>query len=136
MTGTFARGACPRLAAPMATGDGLLARMVPAGPIGIDAFAALCAAAQTYGNGLMEISARGSLQVRGLNPDSAPLFACANRFLHREAVAQASCPQIKLGKQTRCLCYDLLAQWSQNLCEATAGGPRLPLALHVQAESL
>ena len=40
----------------METGDGLLARMVPVAPIGIDAFAALCAAAQTYGNGLMEVS--------------------------------------------------------------------------------
>lgn len=85
MTGTFARRACPRLAAPLETGDGLLARMVPAAPISIDAFAALCAAAQTYGNGLMEVSARGSLQVRGLNPDSAPLFAYAATQLGLDA---------------------------------------------------
>jgi len=69
------RGACPRLSAPMETGDGLLARIVPAGAMTIDAFAGLCAAAQTHGNGLMEVSARGSLQVRGLTPVSAPLFA-------------------------------------------------------------
>ena len=77
MTQTAARGACPRLAAPMETGDGLLARIVPTAPMGIDSFAALCAAAQTYGNGLMEVSARGSVQVRGLTDDSAPLFADA-----------------------------------------------------------
>src|SRR5665811_2439157 len=35
----------------------------------------VCAAAQTHGNGLLEVSARGSLQVRGLTPVSAPLFA-------------------------------------------------------------
>ena len=75
MTVALTRGACPRLTAPMETGDGLLARIVPTGPIGIDAFAALCAAAQTYGNGLLEVSARGSLQVRGLTRESAPLFA-------------------------------------------------------------
>jgi len=69
------RGACPRLSAPMETGDGLLARIVPAGPMTIDAFAGLCAAAETHGNGLMEVSARGGLQVRGLTPVSAPLFA-------------------------------------------------------------
>lgn len=69
------RGACPRLSAPMQTGDGLLARLVPAGPMAIDAFVELCAAAHTHGNGVMEISARGSLQVRGLSPKSAPLFA-------------------------------------------------------------
>ena len=71
------RGACPRLSAPMQTGDGLLARIVPSGPVAIDAFAALCAAANTHGNGLMEISARGSVQVRGLTPSSAPQFAIA-----------------------------------------------------------
>ena len=71
----LARGACPTLSAPMETGDGLLARIVPSGSMAIDDFAALCAAARTHGNGLMEITARGSLQVRGLTEISAPLFA-------------------------------------------------------------
>ena len=75
MTSPVARGACPRLSEPMQTGDGLLARMVTAGPIPLDQFARLCAAASEHGNGVMEISARGSLQVRGLTPLSAPLFA-------------------------------------------------------------
>ena len=77
MMGATAKGACPRLTAPMETGDGLLARIVPTEPVPIDAFAALCAAARTHGNGLMEISARGSLQVRGLSAASAPQFASA-----------------------------------------------------------
>lgn len=77
MTSSFARGACPRLSAPMQTGDGLLARLVTAGPIPLDQFARLCAAAREHGNGVMEISARGSIQVRGLTPISAPLFASA-----------------------------------------------------------
>jgi precorrin-3B synthase len=71
------RGACPGLSAPMPTGDGLLVRMVPAGPIALDAFAGLCAAAREHGNGTLEVTARGSLQVRGLTPHSAPLFASA-----------------------------------------------------------
>ncbi|MEM8574589.1 MAG: precorrin-3B synthase [Pseudomonadota bacterium] len=69
------RGACPSLFAPMETGDGLLARIVPSGAMALEAFAALCAAARTHGNGLMEITARGSLQVRGLTEISAPRFA-------------------------------------------------------------
>jgi precorrin-3B synthase len=85
MTKTAARGACPRLAAPMETGDGLLARIVPTAPMEIDAFAALCAAAQTYGNGLIEVSARGSLQVRGLTGESAPLLAEAATALGLDA---------------------------------------------------
>ncbi len=40
-------------------------------------FARLCAAAREHGNGVIEISARGSMQVRGLTPLSAPLFAAA-----------------------------------------------------------
>ena len=75
MSELFTRGACPRLAAPMETGDGLLARLVPAGPMHLRALAGLCTAAQTYGNGTMEISARGNLQIRGLTPDTAPLLA-------------------------------------------------------------
>jgi len=71
------RGACPGLSAPMPTGDGLLVRLMPTEPVALDAFAGFCAAARQYGNGTIEISARGSLQVRGLTPRSAPLFASA-----------------------------------------------------------
>jgi precorrin-3B synthase len=61
----------------MQTGDGLLVRLVPAAPIALDAMVGLCAAARRHGNGTIEVSARGSLQVRGLTPRSAPLFASA-----------------------------------------------------------
>ncbi|MBV9238117.1 MAG: precorrin-3B synthase [Xanthobacteraceae bacterium] len=69
------RGACPALFTPMQTGDGLLARILPAEGITPAAFAAFCAAARRHGNGTIEVSARGSLQVRGLNVASAPHFA-------------------------------------------------------------
>ena len=59
----------------MPTGDGLLARLMPPAPLSLDAFAALCDASQAHGNGIMEVTQRGSLQVRGLSPDSAVLFA-------------------------------------------------------------
>jgi precorrin-3B synthase len=75
MSAPTPRGACPGLSAPMPTGDGLLVRFVPADAVPLDAFIALCAAARAYGNGTMEVTARGSLQVRGLKPASAPLFA-------------------------------------------------------------
>jgi precorrin-3B synthase len=71
------RGACPGLSAPMATGDGLLVRFSPIGTISLDAFGALCAAAKRYGNGVIEVTARGNIQVRGLSATSAPEFADA-----------------------------------------------------------
>jgi precorrin-3B synthase len=61
----------------MQTGDGLLVRFAPEDAIAPDDFIALCAAARTHGNGTIEITARGSLQVRGLTPRSAPAFARA-----------------------------------------------------------
>src|SRR5271169_3140932 len=71
------RGACPGLSAPMPTGDGLLVRLMPIGTISLAAFAQLCAAARSHGNGIIEITSRGSVQVRGLNDDSASRFAAS-----------------------------------------------------------
>ena len=77
MTESPRRGACPGLSAPMPTGDGLLARLLPAAPVPLDPMAGFCAAARQHGNGIIEVTARGSLQVRGLTPHSATLFAAA-----------------------------------------------------------
>jgi precorrin-3B synthase len=75
------RGMCPGLADPMLTGDGLLARFAVARAIPLDAWAALCAAAQSHGNGIIEITSRGSVQIRGLTPKSAPAFAATVKTL-------------------------------------------------------
>jgi precorrin-3B synthase len=71
------RGACPTLLEPMETGDGLLARLRPAGGIlAIRQLIQLAEAAQGHGNGIVEITARGSLQIRGLRPETVqPLAA-------------------------------------------------------------
>ncbi|MHA6684408.1 precorrin-3B synthase [Mesorhizobium sp. A556] len=66
------RGACPALSAPMQTGDGLLVRLNPATDgLAPNELIDLCEAAQRHGNGIMEITARGSLQIRGLTAESA-----------------------------------------------------------------
>src|SRR5258708_6730088 len=78
MNAPMRRGACPGLSAPMATGDGFLARLTPAGStIALSAFAGLTAAARHHGNGIIEITSRGSVQIRGFNAASAPTFAAA-----------------------------------------------------------
>ena len=71
------RGACPTLAAPMPTGDGWLARLALADGLTPAQLAGLAAAAARLGNGLVEVTARGSLQVRGLTPASAAELAAA-----------------------------------------------------------
>lgn len=72
---TIVRGACPSIATPMQTGDGLLVRLIPLEPINIDKLCILCTAAEEHGNGIIEITQRGSLQIRGLQEASASAFA-------------------------------------------------------------
>jgi precorrin-3B synthase len=72
------RGWCPTVHAPMPSGDGLLVRVKP--PLGCLSPAqarALAAAAARDGNGVIELTSRANLQVRGLAPDSAGRFARA-----------------------------------------------------------
>jgi precorrin-3B synthase len=85
------RGACPGIASPMQTGDGLLARLIPRGPVRIEAFVALCRASEQYGNGIIEVTQRGNLQIRGLSDRSAPEFA---RLVSSLQIAQDGGPPI------------------------------------------
>jgi len=75
MNAPLRRGVCPGLSMPLQTGDGLLLRMRPLGPVSVAAFDKLCTLAAAHGNGIIEITARGSIQVRGLSTVSAPRFA-------------------------------------------------------------
>jgi precorrin-3B synthase len=68
------RGACPALSAPMMTGDGLLARVALTDAISPPQLADLGRLARIHGNGILDISARGNLQIRGLSETSAPLL--------------------------------------------------------------
>lgn len=72
MTAALRRGACPSLAAPMRTGDGWLARLAFTGPLTGAQLAGIADVAGRLGNGLIEVTARGSLQLRGLG-EGAPL---------------------------------------------------------------
>ncbi len=70
------RGACPALSAPMQTGDGLLVRLNPvAGGFSPKALIGLCESAARHGNGILETTQRGSIQIRGLSRESARKLA-------------------------------------------------------------
>ncbi len=77
MSVRLTRGACPALAAPLQTGDGLLVRLSPAcGALTPAQLEGLAEAGLRHGNGILEVTARGSLQLRGLKTDTvAPLAA-------------------------------------------------------------
>jgi precorrin-3B synthase len=70
------RGWCPSLHEPMASGDGLLVRVKPRGGVLPEAAAhAVAEAALRHGNGVIELTNRANLQIRGLSSASAVAFA-------------------------------------------------------------
>ncbi|MDO1585206.1 precorrin-3B synthase [Rhizobium oryzicola] len=68
---SMARGACPALDAPMLTGDGYLSRVALIEAISPAQVIALFSLSVKHGNGMLDISARGNLQIRGLTLGSA-----------------------------------------------------------------
>jgi precorrin-3B synthase len=93
------RGACPALSAPMMTRDGLLARIALTDAISPTQLADICRLASRLGNGMLDISARGNLQVRGLTHTSAPALAAEVQALDlplREGLAVEEPPLSKL----------------------------------------
>jgi precorrin-3B synthase len=90
MSASLVRGACPGLSAPMPTGDGLLVRLTPNGDMDTDAFVALCALAQRHGNGAIEVTSRGNIQVRGLSAESATIFGEAVEKLRIASTSRVS----------------------------------------------
>ncbi|MFC6672991.1 cobalamin biosynthesis protein CobG [Marinobacterium aestuariivivens] len=67
------RGWCPGAWRPMASGDGLLVRVRPyQGRLSRAQALALCDAAETFGNGLIDLSSRANLQLRGVSEAGWP----------------------------------------------------------------
>lgn len=92
---TSRRGACPTLTAPMRTGDGLLARLSPASPSLTPAqLGGLGECAWRYGNGIVQITSRGSLQIRGLTAPSAARLA---REVDQLGIAVHTGVQVDIG---------------------------------------
>jgi precorrin-3B synthase len=86
----------------METGDGLLVRLRPAsGFFSPAAFIALLNAAETFGNGRLDITARGNLQIRGLSGRSVPGLSAAvdaAGIVAREGVAIETPPLAGLDR--------------------------------------
>ncbi|WP_262268302.1 precorrin-3B synthase [Microvirga yunnanensis] len=79
---TRRRGWCPGVRRPMATGDGLLVRLHPfAGGLTAAGARLVAEAARAHGNGHLDITARGNLQIRGVSDETYPgLLALLDRL--------------------------------------------------------
>lgn len=72
------RGWCPSLHEPMATGDGMLVRVKPrGGVVSAAALRLIVAQASAFGSGVIELTGRANLQIRGLAADGLEAFARA-----------------------------------------------------------
>ena len=72
-TAPYRKGGCPGALKPMETGDGLLARVrAPRGRLSLDQAAALADAAIRCGNGVIGLTARANLHLRGLSERTLP----------------------------------------------------------------
>ncbi|CAD5288491.1 Precorrin-3B synthase [Bosea sp. 62] len=70
---TMRRGWCPGTLRPMLTGDGLLVRLhPPRNVLTPDQLAYVAELASRHGNGQIEISGRGNLQLRGIREEAHP----------------------------------------------------------------
>ena len=66
-----ARGWCPGALRPMMSGDGLLVRIRPTlGRLKADQVYALCEAADAFGSGLMDLTNRANIQIRGVTQEN------------------------------------------------------------------
>ena len=73
MSGFAVQGWCPGALRPMMSGDGLVVRVRPPfGRMTKGQAVGLADAAMQHGNGLIDLSARGNLQLRGVGQASHP----------------------------------------------------------------
>ena len=73
MTAWEIKGWCPGALRPMQSGDGLVVRIrPPMGRLTPQQAQAIATAAQTHGNGIIDLSARANLQLRGVTGTSHP----------------------------------------------------------------
>jgi precorrin-3B synthase len=71
MTSFVVQGWCPGALRPMMSGDGLVVRVRPRmGRLTAAQALGLAQAARTHGNGLIDLSARANIQLRGVQPET------------------------------------------------------------------
>jgi len=70
------KGWCPGALRPMVSGDGLVVRVRPfGGRLSPEQARGIAALAQSHGNGLIDLSSRANVQLRGVRQDThAPLI--------------------------------------------------------------
>lgn len=125
MTGFTVQGWCPGALRPMLSGDGLVVRVRPAaGRLSAVQAKGVAAAARAHGNGLIDLSARGNVQLRGVTEASHPALIADLRALGLiDATAREEARRNILVTPFADAATDALAQ---ALAAALGAAPELP----------
>src|SRR5262245_34065878 len=114
MSGFAIRGWCPSALRPMASGDGLMVRLRPrGGRLSRLQATGIADLAGRYGNGLIDLTGRANLQIRGVSEEShEPLIERLAQFGLIDEVAEAQrniviAPFWRDGDDTRSLAAEL-----------------------------
>jgi precorrin-3B synthase len=84
------KGWCPGALRPMLSGDGYLVRLrISGGVVSAIAARAIADCAQRYGNGLLDLSARANLQLRGVQQESLAALVEALQALNAAGLKPA-----------------------------------------------
>ena len=97
------KGWCPGAHRPMASGDGLILRVRPqCARLTAAQALGLCAAAERHGSGILELTSRANLQIRGVTQAAfPPLLAALDMLAPRaEAAARVELAEINRRKTT------------------------------------
>lgn len=88
------KGWCPSAHRPMMSGDGLLVRVRPhMARLDAAAVNVLCALARRFGNGMIDVTSRANLQLRGVSEDDHPAVLDAlikAELVHADPMTEAS----------------------------------------------
>lgn len=122
MSGFLVKGWCPDAWRPMAAGDGLLLRVKPRlGRLTRTQLLGLCDAACAFGNGLMDMTRRANLQLRGVSPKSWPALLdrlVALGLVDEDAMAEKRCnvlvaPDWRADDDTHRIAAELLTRLNE-----------------------
>ncbi|OOY28217.1 precorrin-3B synthase [Thioclava sp. L04-15] len=119
------KGWCPGALRPMQSGDGLVVRVRPvAGRLTQVQAAGIAQAARAHGNGLIDLSGRANVQLRGVTPESHPALIAdlAQLGLIDPDIATEARRNIIVTPFANAATYAL----AESLQAALAAGPELP----------
>ncbi|MEO9575003.1 MAG: cobalamin biosynthesis protein CobG [Tateyamaria sp.] len=130
------KGWCPGAHRPMMSGDGLIIRVRPRlGRMTADQVLGLCAVAQEFGNGTIDLTSRANLQLRGVSEDAHQqvLEALLPLGLLDETPAQESRRNLTITPHWQV--GDINQHLHDSLCEQIGDMPDLPAKMGVAIDA-